>query len=95
MRYRRKLHVWFEGVAGSRAPVCVSSTRKEPGPSVTVFIEREWRAARTLFLLHRLGLEVVIAASIHREPIDAALAALGSRKERYAITEVPLVGIKA
>lgn len=86
---RLVLQLQFGG--SERHPLAASTRRAGSGARVTVEAEPEALARRQVFVLHRRGSEVVIAASAYAPPMEEALRKLGTAGALYRIACIPVV----
>ena len=85
------LQLRFEREDGQSRPVGATSKHAGAGARVTVEVEREALEAGSIHVLYRTGpAEVVVAGSMHRERIEAALRRLGDAATAYRIAKVPI-----
>jgi hypothetical protein len=73
-------------------PVAISARPLQRGHGALLTVEREALTAGHVFVLYRGGRTCkVIAASMHRERVEAVRGRLTKRTDSYAIAQVPVV----
>lgn len=82
------VQIRFAHVDGESRPVAASTKRRGTGARVTLEVEQEAVVAGALFVLYRLGAAgVVVAGSVRRERMEAALSSLGGA---WRILRIPI-----
>jgi hypothetical protein len=85
------VQIRFAEAGGEQRPVAASTRRGGTGARVTLEVEREAVDAGAIHVLYRAGAAgLVIAGSVCRDRVHAALAALGDAGAAYRIACIPL-----
>ena len=91
MRERVIVQLRFSRENGHSRPVAASGKLGGAGARVTLAVEREALEAGSIHVLYRVGAaEVVVAGSVHRERVEAALRGLGDAARAYRIASIPV-----
>ncbi|MGZ6141752.1 MAG: hypothetical protein ACXWLM_00345 [Myxococcales bacterium] len=91
MSRRVVLQLRFSRENGQSLPVAASRKQRGAGARVTLEVEPEALHAGSVFVLYRAGgAEVVVAGSVHRARVEAALQGLGEAGAAYRIAIVPV-----
>jgi hypothetical protein len=91
VRGRMIVQLRFSRENGHSRPIAASGKQGGSGARVTLEVEREALEVGSIHVLYRLGAaDVVVAGSVHRERVEAALRGLGDAARAYRITEIPV-----
>ncbi len=91
MHRRVVLQLRFAREEGQSRPVAASRKQRGAGARVTLPVEPEALHAPSVYVLYRSGApEVVVAGSVHRDRVEAALRALGEAGAAYRIASIPV-----
>jgi len=91
MHRRVILQLRFTRENGDTRPIAASGKHGGAGARVTLEVEREALAAGSIHVLYRVGAgDVVVAGSVHRERVEAALRGLGDAAPAYRIARIPV-----
>jgi hypothetical protein len=84
--------VRFAGQGDERRPVAVLVKRPPSGTRVTVRVDPECLVTRSVYLLSRIGSDIVLMAALREEQAEAARAALGKAAEAWRVVKVEVIG---
>ena len=89
--HRVVVQIRFAEAEGERRPVSASTRRGGTGARVTLEVEREAVAAGAIHVLYRTGAaRPVIAGSVCRDRVQAALSGLGEAGAAWRIACIPI-----
>jgi hypothetical protein len=81
----------FSRENGHSRPIAASGRHGGAGARVTIVVEREALQAGSIHVLYRVGAaDLVVAGSVHRERVEAALRRLGDAARAYQIARIPV-----
>ena len=86
-----EMTVRFAGKGEERRPVAVTVKRPPSGTRVTVRVDPVCLSTRTVFLLSRIGTDIVLMAAAQREQAETARLALGRSTEAYQVVQVEVI----
>lgn len=91
VRGRMIVQLRFSREHGHSRPIAASGKQGGSGARVTLEVEREALEAGSIHVLYRVGAaDVVVAGSVRRDRVEAALRGLGDAAAAYRIAEIPI-----
>jgi hypothetical protein len=86
-----EMSVSFAGEGEARRPAAVSMKRPSSGTRVTVRLDADCLSSAAVYLLSRIGTNIVVMGSAKREQVEAARQALGAAIDAYQVVEVKVL----
>jgi hypothetical protein len=86
-----EMTVSFSGKGETLRPSAVTLKRPTSGTRISVRLDAECLSCRTIFLLSRIGTNIVVMGSAKEEQVEAVRRSLGAATDAYQTVEVAVI----